>query len=89
MLSVEASGSGPVKLLNNGTGLTSPSPGIENVTMTFTGVGGRYQSGAKKGECEQEEWRLRSRCSPPSSAAVASWPSYSAPVPRTFLCSAA
>ena len=50
--SVSASGSGPVKLFN-GKVLQVHLRAL-NVTMTFTGVGGRYQSGAKKGECEQE-----------------------------------
>jgi hypothetical protein len=50
--SVAASGSGPVKLFN-GTGLYKGISGTANVTMTFTGVGGRYQSGPKKGQCEQ------------------------------------
>jgi hypothetical protein len=49
--SVAASGSGPVKLLN-GTGLYKGISGTVNVTITFTGVGGRYQSGAKKGQCD-------------------------------------
>ncbi len=51
--SVSASGSGPVKLFN-GTGLYESISGTLNVTMTFTGVGGRYQSGAKKGQCARE-----------------------------------
>ena len=51
--SVSASGSGPVKL-SNGTGLYKSIAGTVNVTMTFTGVGGRYPSGTKKGQCEQE-----------------------------------
>jgi hypothetical protein len=51
--SVSASGSGPVELFA-GTGLYKGISGTANVTMTFTGVGGRYQSGAKKGQCEQE-----------------------------------
>jgi hypothetical protein len=50
--SVSASGSSPVKLFN-GTGLYKGISGTVNVTMTFTGVGRRYQSGAKKGQCEQ------------------------------------
>jgi hypothetical protein len=49
--SVAASGSGSVKLFN-GTGLYQGIAGTVNVTMTFTGVGQRYQSGAKKGQCE-------------------------------------
>ena len=51
--SVSASGSGPVRLFD-GTGLYKGISGTVNVTMTFTGVGGRYQSGAKKGQCEQD-----------------------------------
>jgi hypothetical protein len=51
--SIAASGSGPVKLFD-GTGLYQGISGAANVTMTFTGVGGRYQSGAKKGQCEQD-----------------------------------
>jgi hypothetical protein len=50
--SVSASGSGPVKFFN-GTGLYKGIAGTANLTMTFTGVGPRYQSGAKKGQCEQ------------------------------------
>jgi hypothetical protein len=51
--SIAASGSGPVKLFN-GTGLYRGISGTANVTMTYTGVGGRYQSGARKGQCEQD-----------------------------------
>lgn len=51
--SIAASASAPVKLFN-GTGLYSGISGSANVTMTFTGVGGRYQSGAKKGQCKQD-----------------------------------
>jgi len=51
--SVSASGSGPVKFFN-GTGLYKGIAGTANLTMTFTGVGPRYQSGAKKGQCEQD-----------------------------------
>jgi hypothetical protein len=51
--SVSASGSGPVRLFD-GTGLYHGISGTVKVTMTFTGVGGRYQSGAKKGQCEQD-----------------------------------
>jgi hypothetical protein len=51
--SIAASGSGPVKLFD-GTGLYSGISGTANVTMAFTGVGGRYESGAKKGQCEQD-----------------------------------
>jgi hypothetical protein len=49
--SVAASGSGPVKLFN-GTGLYKGISGTANVTITFTGVGGRHQSGANKGQCD-------------------------------------
>ena len=49
--SVAASGSGPVKLFN-GTGLYKGISGTVNVTITFTGVGGRYQSGTNKGQCD-------------------------------------
>ena len=49
--SVLASGSGPVKLFN-GTGLYKGISGTANVTITFSGVGGRYPSGANKGQCE-------------------------------------
>jgi hypothetical protein len=68
--SIAASGSGLVRLFN-GTGLYQGISGSANVTMTFTGVGGRYYSGAKKGQCEQGNG-LRSRCSARSSAAAAS-----------------
>ena len=50
--SVAASGSAPIRLFD-GTGLYKGISGTVNVTMTFTGVGGRYESGAKKGQCEQ------------------------------------
>ena len=52
--SVSASGSAPVELID-GTGLYKGISGTVNVTMTFTGMGGRYQSGAKKGQCERDE----------------------------------
>jgi hypothetical protein len=48
--SVSASGSAPVTLFN-GTGLYRGINGTVNVTLTFTGVGSRYQSGTKKGQC--------------------------------------
>jgi hypothetical protein len=48
--SVAASGSGPVNLFN-GTGLYKGISGTVNVTITFTGIGQRYQSGPKKGQC--------------------------------------
>ena len=49
--SVSASGSAPVTFLN-GTGLYKGIAGTANLTLTFTGVGHRYHSGAHKGECE-------------------------------------
>lgn len=49
--SVSASGSAPVTLFN-GTGLYKGITGTINATLTFTGVGRRYQSGAKKGKCD-------------------------------------
>jgi hypothetical protein len=49
--SVAASGSGLVKLFN-GTGLYKGISGTANVTISFTGVGGRYKNGAKKGQCD-------------------------------------
>jgi hypothetical protein len=49
--SVAAGGSGPVKLFN-GAGLYKGISGTVNVTITFTGVGGRYHSGAKQGQCD-------------------------------------
>jgi hypothetical protein len=48
--SVSASGRAPVTLFN-GTGLYKGINGTVNVTLTFTGVGSRYQSGTKKGQC--------------------------------------
>jgi len=50
--SVSASGSAPLTLLD-GTGRYKGISGTVNATLTFTGVGGRYRSGAKKGQCEQ------------------------------------
>jgi hypothetical protein len=50
--SISASGTGPVKFFN-GTGMYTGITGTAKVTMTFTGVGGRYESGAKKGQCKQ------------------------------------
>lgn len=49
--SVSVSVSAPVTLLD-GTGLYQGISGTVNATLTFSGVGGRYQSGAKKGQCE-------------------------------------
>jgi len=48
--SVAASGGGPVKLFN-GTGLYRGISGTMTVTIAFTGVGARYQTGAHKGQC--------------------------------------
>jgi hypothetical protein len=48
--SIAASGSGPVKLFK-GAGLYKGISGTVNVTIIFAGVGGRYQSGAKAGQC--------------------------------------
>lgn len=50
--SVAVSATGPEKVFN-GTGLYQGISGTANLTITFEGVGGRYQSGAKKGQCEQ------------------------------------
>lgn len=49
--SVSARGSAPVTLFN-GTGLYTGITGTVSATLTFTGVGSRYASGAKKGQCE-------------------------------------
>jgi hypothetical protein len=46
------SGSGPVKFFN-GSGLYKGIAGTANVTLTFGGVGPRYKSGPKKGQCKQ------------------------------------
>jgi hypothetical protein len=46
------SGSGPVKFFN-GRGLYKGISGTANVTLTFGGVGPRYKSGPKKGQCKQ------------------------------------
>jgi hypothetical protein len=48
--SVATSGSGPVRLFN-GTGLYKGITGTAQVTLSFTGIGSRYQSGPKKGQC--------------------------------------
>lgn len=48
--SVSTSGSSPVKLFN-GTGLYKGITGTADVTLSFTGIGSRYQSGPKKGRC--------------------------------------
>jgi hypothetical protein len=52
--SVSASGSAPVTLFN-GTGLYKGITGTATLTLTFTGVGRRYQSGPKKGQCEHTD----------------------------------
>ena len=46
------SGSGPVKFFN-GTGPYKGISGTATVTVTFGGVGPRYTSGPKKGQCNQ------------------------------------
>lgn len=48
--SIATSGNGRVKLFN-GTGLYKGITGTARVTLSFTGIGSRYQSGAKKGQC--------------------------------------
>ena len=50
--SVSVRGSAPVRLLN-GTGLYQGITGTVHATLTFTGVGGRYETGARKGQCRQ------------------------------------
>jgi hypothetical protein len=50
--SVVFSGSAPVRFFN-GTGLYKGISGTANVTLTFAGLGARYQSGAKRGQCER------------------------------------
>jgi hypothetical protein len=45
-------GGGQVTFLN-GTGLYKGISGTANVSITFGGVGSRYKSGAKKGQCKQ------------------------------------
>jgi hypothetical protein len=50
--SVSVRGSAPVTLLK-GTGLYRGITGTVHATLSFTGVGGRYQTGAKKGQCRQ------------------------------------
>jgi hypothetical protein len=50
--SISFTGSAPVTLLH-GTGRYKGISGAIDATLTFTGVGGRYQTGAKKGQCER------------------------------------
>lgn len=52
--SVATSGSGPIKIFN-GTGLYKGITGTAMVTLRFTGIGTRYQSGPKKGQCSHSE----------------------------------
>jgi hypothetical protein len=52
--SVFASGSAPVTFFN-GTGLYKGITGTAHVTLTFTGVGRRYPSGPKKGQCNHSD----------------------------------
>jgi hypothetical protein len=49
--SVSAAGSAPVTFFD-GTGLYKGITGTADVTLTFTGVGRRYASGPKKGQCK-------------------------------------
>ncbi len=49
--SAAQTGSGPVTFLN-GTGLYKGISGTANLTITYGGVGGRYNSGPKKGQCK-------------------------------------
>jgi hypothetical protein len=49
--SVVFGGSGPVTLFN-GTGRYAGISGTLRITERFAGVGGRYSSGAKKGQCK-------------------------------------
>ena len=51
-------GSAPVTFLK-GTGLYKSISGTANVTLTFGGVGSRYKSGPKKGQCKQGDPRPR------------------------------
>jgi hypothetical protein len=47
-------GTAPVTFLK-GTGLYKGISGTANVTLTFSGVGSRYKSGPKKGQCNHAE----------------------------------
>jgi hypothetical protein len=58
--SSQFSGSGTVKLFN-GTGLYKGISGTANVTVTFAGVGSRYKSGPKKGQCKHEDANPRAQ----------------------------
>jgi hypothetical protein len=52
--SAEFTGSGQVTFLK-GTGLYKGISGTANVTVTFGGVGPRYKSGPKKGQCKPQD----------------------------------
>jgi hypothetical protein len=53
-------GSAPVTFFN-GTGLYKGISGTANVTITFGGVGSRYKSGPKKGQCKQGDSNKRAQ----------------------------
>jgi hypothetical protein len=50
--SAAQTGSGPVTFFN-GTGLYKGISGKASLTLTFGGVGSRYKSGPKRGQCKQ------------------------------------
>ena len=54
------SGSAPVTFLK-GTGLYKGISGTANVTLTFGGVGSRYKSGPKKGQCRNGDSNQRAQ----------------------------
>jgi hypothetical protein len=54
------SGSAPVTFFN-GTRLYNGISGTANVTVTYGGVGSKYKSGPKKGQCKRGETNLRSQ----------------------------
>jgi hypothetical protein len=58
--SAEFSGTATVKLFN-GTGLYKGISGTANVTITFAGVGSRYKSGPKKGQCNHGDASQRAQ----------------------------
>jgi hypothetical protein len=58
--SAQFSGSGTVKFFN-GTGLYKGISGTANVTVTFAGVGSRYKSGPKKGQCKHGDSNPRAQ----------------------------